>query len=106
MNRDDGLFDVDAVTPARPTGRVEAATLSAVRAASLDARDAAAAALAVELARAVDVAALGRAPAYPVATAARELRDVLTRLRLDPASRAASVADPVADLVAALNVPA
>lgn len=66
--------------------RVEQATAEAVAAARLDDVDKAGAALAVELARAVDVAS-GRKDPYGVATAARELRETLTRLRLDPASR-------------------
>lgn len=50
--------------------------------------DAGAAALAVELARAVDVAA-GRKDPYGVEAAGRGLRDQLMRLRLDPESRKA-----------------
>lgn len=102
----EGLFDVDSVAPAgRGVGRVERATLESVRAAGLESTDAAAAALAVELARAVDVAATGRSPAYAVSTAARELRECLIRLRLDPTSRGASAADPVSEFLASLATP-
>lgn len=99
------LFDVAQLRPARPAGRVETATLAAVDAAQLDARDAAAAALAVELARAVDLAALGRSPTYAVSTAARELRECLTRLQLDPASRGTPTSDPLDDLLRQLATP-
>lgn len=66
--------------------RVEAALRAAVEAADLDDVDAGGGALAVELARAVDVAS-GRQDPYGVAAAARELREQLTRLGMDPASR-------------------
>lgn len=66
--------------------RVERAVRASTEAAQLDTRDAAAAALAAELGRAVDVASMRNDP-YGVAAAARELREQLTRLRLDPAAR-------------------
>lgn len=66
--------------------RVERATEEALEAASLSPLDKAAGAVARELARAVDVAS-GRRDPYGVATAARELREQLIRLRLDPMSR-------------------
>lgn len=66
--------------------RVERAVVDATCAAGLKPVDAAIAALAVELGRAVDVASVRNDP-YGVATAARELRETLIRLKLDPASR-------------------
>lgn len=66
--------------------RVESAVRQACESADLDDVDKGAAAVACELARAVDVAS-GRQDPYGVATAARELREQLSRLNLDPASR-------------------
>lgn len=66
--------------------RVEQAVAASVAAATLDAKDAGAAALAVELARAVDVASMRNDP-YGIAQAATPLREQLIRLKLDPASR-------------------
>lgn len=98
---------IDAPRP--PKRRVELATERAIRAAHLDTMDAAAAALAKELARAVDDAARakeGRADPYGIAAASRELREVLTRLQLDPASRTGGgAADQIAAALAALSTP-
>lgn len=66
--------------------RVEQAVADSIEAANLDDRDKGAAALARELARAVDVAS-GRNDPYGVAQAANPLREQLARLNLDPASR-------------------
>lgn len=82
--------------------RVEAAVAQAVEAARLDARDVAAAALAVELGRSVDVAS-GRRDPYGVATAARELRETLARLGLDPAARQGAAPDGPAAVLAWLD---
>lgn len=81
-----GALDLGGANLYGKPRRVEQATARAVEAARLDDVDQAGAALAVELARAVDVASTRKDP-YGVATAARELRETLTRLRLDPASR-------------------
>ena len=81
-----GALDLGGANLYGKPRRVEQATEAAVKAARLDDVDQAAAALAVELGRAVDVASTRKDP-YGVATAARELRETLTRLRLDPASR-------------------
>lgn len=70
----------------RPVRHVERAVAASVEAAQLDDRDKGLAALAVETARAVDVASRRLDP-YGVAAAARELRETLIRLRLDPVSR-------------------
>lgn len=72
--------------------RVERAVVDATAAAQLTTTDAAVAALAVELGRAVDVASVRNDP-YGVATAARELRETLIRLKLDPASREGAADD-------------
>lgn len=81
------LLDGDQVEQLRRVGRVELAVAAAVEAAALAAVDGGAGALAVECARAVDVASVRQDP-YGVAAAGRELREQLARLLLDPASRA------------------
>jgi hypothetical protein len=70
----------------RPIGSVEAAVRRSVEAAGLPASDEGAGALATACAKAVDVGNRRLDP-YAVAAAARELREQLIRLRLDPASR-------------------
>jgi len=81
-------------------GRVERRTAAAIRHAKAEDKlgrlDDGACALAVELARAVDLGAAKSDP-YAVATAARELREVMARLRLDPTARGASDRDPLAE---------
>lgn len=72
--------------PAQPQGKVERAVRAALAAAALDERDQGAGELAAGCARAVDLA-LGRRDPYAVASVARELRETLTRLRLDPVAR-------------------
>lgn len=89
-----GALDLGGANLYGKPRRVEQATEAAVKAARLDDVDQAAAALAVELGRAVDVASTRKDP-YGVATAARELRETLTRLRLDPASRESNRTDDV-----------
>ena len=94
--------------PRRRKRRVELATEKAIRAAGLEATDAAAAALAKTLARAVDDASEskdGRADPYGIAAAARELREVLGRLQLDPASRGPGLTDDLAAALADLARP-
>lgn len=87
----------DPTPYAGPSGAVVRATRGAV-AAALEAEmidrklDAALGVLAVEVARAVDVAAARRDP-YGVTTTARELRAILARLGLDPAARSDKAAD-------------
>lgn len=89
--------------------RVELATDKAIRAAGLEDTDAAAAALARALARAVDDASEAkegrRADPYGIAAAARELREILARLQLDPASRGAGLTDDLAAALAELARP-
>lgn len=82
-----------AVNTARATGQLEPAAEPY-------------AALAVELARAVDVAADKRTPGG-VAQASRELRDVLAQLGLTPRPKPAGgdSGDSFADFVAGLGVP-
>lgn len=70
-----------------PVGPVEKAVAASVQAAGLDPSDFGAALVAVSLARAMDRAGGERKPAYAVAAVARELREQLARLKLDPASR-------------------
>lgn len=70
-----------------PAGPVEKAVAASVRSAGLDPSDFGAALVAVSLARAMDRAAGERKPAYAVAAVARELREQLARLKLDPAAR-------------------
>lgn len=75
-----------------PARKVEQAVIDATAAAELSPKDAAAAALAVALGRAVDVALVRNDP-YGVAQAANPLREQLIRLKLDPASRGDSAND-------------
>lgn len=89
-------------------GRVERAFLAAVEAAqaceTLEAADAGLAALAVELARACDVASRKQDP-YGVAAAGRELREVASRLKLDPSARGASTGGSLDDFLRDLASP-
>lgn len=82
MSDDATLLDV----PPQPAGTLEQHVRVAVAAACLDDRDKGMGELACSCARAVDLAH-GRRDPYAVASAARELRETLVRLRMDPASR-------------------
>lgn len=88
-------------------GRVELGFTSAVEAAqeaeALERTDSGMAALAVELGRAVDVASRAM-DVRGVAVAAKELREVASRLRLDPTARG-SVGDAFTDLLQELGTP-
>lgn len=88
-------------------GRVELGFTAAVHAArdaqALEPTDDGLAALAVELGRAVDVASRAM-DVRGVATAAKELREVAARLRMDPTSRG-SVGDAFSDLLQELSTP-
>jgi hypothetical protein len=92
----------------RRAGRVETRTAAAIRAAKAEDKlgklDDGVCALAVELARAVDVGALKQDP-YAIATAGRELREVMSRLKLDPTSRGLRPDDPLSDFLAGLGSP-
>lgn len=72
--------------PEGRAGFTQAAVARSIKAAQLDDRDEGAGALALACARAVDLAH-GRQDPYAVASAARELRETLQRLKLDPVSR-------------------
>jgi len=93
---------LDFTTSSRRTvGRVERRVAASIAAAKrgkhLEARDDGLCALAVELARTVDECSMSteRPQPYALAGASRELREVLTRLRLDPSEREAPAArDP------------
>ena len=85
-----------------PLGTVGQAVQRSVAAAALDDRDEGAGALAVSLARAVD-AGHRRGDPYAVATAGRELREQLQRLRLDPVSRLGNDAGGVTAFLASLG---
>lgn len=97
----DSLMDPAEVD--RPTWRLEAAVKRSIEAARLDPRDEGMGQLAVESALAIDVAQRRRDP-YAVAAVARELRETLTRLQLDPASRADGT-DDLDQLLAQLGTP-
>lgn len=73
-------------------GRVQEAVQASIDAANLPPLDRGAGALAVELARAVDVGSRRNDP-FAVAQAAGPLREQLVRLKLDPASRQDSADD-------------
>jgi hypothetical protein len=92
------------VVPEQQALRVESAVRKACTAAQLDERDQGAAELAAAAARGVDLA-LGRRDPFAVAAAVRELRETLTRLRMDPASREGSDAGEVASWLAQLANP-
>lgn len=68
-------------------GPTERAVRASIEGAALDDRDKGAGELAAQCARAVDVAQRVRRDPYAVAAAARELREQLIRLRLDPVAR-------------------
>lgn len=84
---DDALLAVDQVDAHGRLGPTELAVRASLAAGALEDRDAGAGELAAQLARAVDVAQRVRRDPYAVATAGRELREQLARLRLDPVSR-------------------
>lgn len=100
----DSLFDVDELNRGRPVGAVETAVRRSLEAAALDDRDRGAGELAAACARAVDLAG-GRRDPYAVAAAARELRETLNRLKLDPTARE-DAAGGLDDLLADLARPA
>lgn len=79
----------------RRAGPTQSAVTRAVEAASLEGRDEGMSALAVACARAVDLAQYRKDP-FAIAAAARELRETLVRLRMDPASRFGADAGEVA----------
>lgn len=74
------------------SGRVEAAVRESIEAADLPALDRGAGALAIELARSIDLGSIRHDP-YAVAQAAGPLREQLIRLKLDPAARQDSAHD-------------
>lgn len=89
--------------PSQPTGRMQQAVLDVLDDAKgqglLDDLDAALAQLAVEAARAVDFAN-GSGDPYAFSQPARELRETLARLKLDPTAReGGSGRDPFAELL-------
>lgn len=100
-----GALDLGDVAGPR-VGRVERRTAAAIahakRGKQLEPVDDGLAALAVELARSVDVASRKPDP-YGVAAAGRELREVMSRLKLDPTSRGVSSHDPFAEFLAGLG---
>lgn len=83
-------------------GRVEVAVRRSLVGAALDARDEGAGELAASLARAVDLAHNRKDP-YAVASCARELRETLLRLRLDPQSRVGADAGGIDAFLAGLT---
>lgn len=83
-------------------GYLQAQVTAAIEAAQLDDRDKGMGALAIACARAVDLAH-GRRDPYAVASAARELRETLVRLRMDPASRLGADAGNVEKWLAGLG---
>lgn len=97
---------LDGLTVPEPPARAtEQAVRDSVKAAQLDDRDAGAAQLAIQTARAVDLAIVRKDP-YAVAQAGRELSAQLHRLRLDPVSRQGSDAGEVAGWLAQLGAAA
>lgn len=84
---------VEGVRPGRLEQAVAAAIDEAVRQQRLTTLDRAMAQLAIEAARAVDQAVTIRRDPYAFAQPARELRETLTRLQLDPTARGATGRD-------------
>lgn len=84
---DTTLPGLDTAGAGGRAGAVRTAVVAAVEAAQLDDRDQGTGALAIACAAAVDLALTTRRDPYAVASAARELRETLTRLRMDPVSR-------------------
>lgn len=82
----------------RPVRRVERAVAASLEAAGLEPVDQALAILAVELGTAADVAAT-RHDVYGVAAVARELRETLVRLGMDPVSRAGAGSEELRELL-------
>lgn len=85
-------------------GPTERAVRASLADAALDDRDAGAGELAAQCARAVDLAHSRRDP-YAVAATARELREQLIRLRLDPVARLGNDAGQLAAFLADLSEP-
>ena len=102
MSRDEALPGLDNPHAGTPPGWLQAKVTEAVAAAQLDDRDKGMAGLAIACARAVDLAQ-GRGDPYAVASAARELRETLVRLRMDPASRMGNDAGNVEAWLAGLG---
>lgn len=88
--------------PEGKAGPTQDAVAKAIEAAQLDDRDKGAGALALACARAVDLAHYRRDP-YAVAAAARELRETLARLKLDPTAREGADAGKVEEWLAGLG---
>lgn len=92
----------DDTTGTGRAGWCQLQVTQAIEHAMLDDRDKGMGALAVACARAVDLAHFRRDP-YAVASAARELRETLARLRMDPASRMGNDAGQVGSWLEALG---
>lgn len=101
MSADDALPGLGEAGQGR-AGYLQSAVAKAIEAAQLDDRDKGMGALAEACARAVDLAHYRRDP-YAVAAAARELRETLTRLRMDPVSREGADAGQVEQWLQSLD---
>lgn len=84
---------------------VDRAILAAIKSGLLETADAGAYTLARELARTIDYASSVKREPYAVATASRELREVLAALKLTPASRAGAGAGELEQLLEQLLKP-
>lgn len=102
-------LQIELVGVRRPaTGRVERALYVAVPRAIRDGHldkelDAGIVAVARSVARALDLAAV-EGDKWAVARLSQELRELLTRMRLEPTSRGSS-SDGLADIIAAIGAP-
>lgn len=103
MSGDPTIEGLDLPDP--PRRAVETAVRASIEAASLDDRDEGAGELAASLARAVDLAHKRQDP-YAIAAAGRELRETLTRLRLDPVAREGNDAGAIEGWLEKLAMPA
>jgi hypothetical protein len=98
------LLDMPAWTKKRAELSVDKAVAAARAAGLIDAKDEAAVTAARALARGVDMAETQR-DLWALATLARELRQQLERLRLDPASRGTNTGDELAELLRSMSTP-
>lgn len=100
MSAEEQLPGLDVPTPAG--GQLVEAITRSITAAQLDDRDEGMGQLAIYAARGVELA-YGRRDPYAIASTERELAEVLTRLRLTPASRMGADAGGVEKWLAGLQ---
>lgn len=100
MSADEQLDGLEV--PASRAGPTQTAVTQAIEAAALDERDKGMGSLAIACARAVDLAQYRRDP-FAIAAAARELRETLVKLRMDPQTRFGADAGQAPEWLTALQ---